>query len=60
LGAHPGPLLAAAYSVTMQGVVGLVFGVLWARTRSFTLVVALHGVIDAAANTTEFMNTWGL
>jgi membrane protease YdiL (CAAX protease family) len=41
-------------------VVGLLFGVLWARTRSFALVVALHGVIDAAANAAGFMDTWRL
>jgi membrane protease YdiL (CAAX protease family) len=60
LGAHPGIFLCLAYGVAMQGVVGLVFGILWARTRSLTLVVALHGVIDAAANTAGFMDTWGL
>lgn len=60
MGAHPGLLTAAAYSITMQGVVGLLFGVLWARTRSFTLVVALHGLIDAAANAAGFMDTWKL
>ncbi len=60
LGAHPGLLVAAAYSVTMQGIVGLLFGVLWARTRSFTLVVALHGLVDAAANAPAFMETWKL
>jgi membrane protease YdiL (CAAX protease family) len=60
LGAHPDLLVAAAYSITMQGVIGLLFGVLWARTRSFVLVVALHGLIDAAANAGAFMETWGL
>ena len=53
-------MLATAYSICMQGVIGLLFGVLWARTRSFTLVVALHGLIDAAANTASFMDTWKL
>ncbi len=60
LGAHPGVLLSLAYSVAMQGVMGLLFGVLWARTRSFALVVALHGAIDAAANAAGFMDIWGL
>lgn len=60
LGIHPTLLTAAAYSITMQGVVGLLFGVLWARTRSFTLVVALHGLIDAASNAAGFMDTWKL
>ncbi|MDB5976490.1 MAG: family intrarane metalloprotease [Nevskia sp.] len=60
LGAHPTLFTAAAYSIAMQGVVGLLFGVLWARTRSFALVVALHGLIDAAANAAGFMDTWKL
>jgi membrane protease YdiL (CAAX protease family) len=60
LGAHPSLVVSLAYSVAMQGVVGLLFGVLWARTRSFALVVALHGVIDAAANAAGFMDTWRL
>jgi len=60
LGAHPSLVVSLAYSVAMQGVVGLLFGVLWARTRSFALVVTLHGVIDAAANAAGFMDTWRL
>jgi membrane protease YdiL (CAAX protease family) len=60
LGSDPSFLTTAAYSITTQGVAGLVFGVLWARTRSFWLVVALHGIADMPAHTAEFMDTWGL
>jgi membrane protease YdiL (CAAX protease family) len=60
LGDSPSMGTALAYVVATQGVAGLAFGVLWARTRSFVLVVALHGVIDALSNTASFMDTWHL
>jgi membrane protease YdiL (CAAX protease family) len=60
LGGDPSLLTTMAYSVTTQGVAGLVFGVLWARTRSFWLVVGLHGIADMPSHTAEFMDTWSL
>lgn len=60
LGTAPDFATALAYSVSSQGVAGLMFGVLWARTRSLPLVIALHAIGDAAANTASFMDTWGL
>jgi len=60
LGSDPSLATTIAYVVTTQGVAGLLFGVLWARTRSFTLVVLLHGLADALSNTASFMDTWGL
>jgi membrane protease YdiL (CAAX protease family) len=60
LGAAPSLLTSLAYSVTTQGVAGLMFGVLWARTRSFPLVMLLHAMLDTPANTARFMDLWGL
>ena len=59
LGDSPSIGTTLAYVVATQGVAGLTFGVLWSRTRSFVLVVALHGFIDALSNTASFMDTWG-
>jgi len=59
LGASPSPLVATAYAVATMGVASLVFGVLWMRTRNWLLVVALHGLTDALANTPGFMDVWG-
>lgn len=58
LGDSPGVVTTLAYVITTQGVAGLTFGVLWSRTRSLVLVVALHGFIDALSNTASFVDTW--
>jgi len=58
LGDSPGITTTLAYVIATQGVAGLTFGVLWSRTRSFVLVVALHGFIDALSNTASFIDTW--
>ncbi len=60
LGDSPSLVTSLAYVVVTQGIAGLMFGTLWARTRSFVLVVALHGFVDALANAPSFMDTWGL
>jgi uncharacterized protein len=58
LGDSPGVVTTLAYVIVTQGVAGLAFGVLWSRTRSFVLVVALHGFVDALSNTASFIDTW--
>lgn len=58
LGDSPGMGTTLAYVVATQGLAGLSFGVLWSRTRSFVLVVALHGIFDALSNTASFIDTW--
>ena len=60
LGDAPGIGTTLAYVIATQGVAGLAFGVLWARTRSFVLIVALHGLFDAFSNAAPFIDTWGL
>jgi len=56
----PSLALAAAYCVTTMGVAGLVFGVLWLRTRNWLLLVALHGLTDALSNAAGWIDRWGL
>lgn len=45
--AEPSLLFAVGYSVVVLSVAGLMFGVLWLRTRNLVLVALLHGVNDA-------------
>ena len=59
LGADPTLATTIAYVIAVQGVAGLTFGVLWARTRSLALVILLHGAFDAPANAAEFVAAWG-
>lgn len=59
LGATPSLLTTAAYVIVTQGVAGLMFGVLWARSRSLTLLVLLHGMFDTPSNLARFMDVWG-
>lgn len=58
LGEAPGLATTLAYVVVTQGAAGLAFGVLWSRTRSLWLVIALHGYFDALSNTASFVDTW--
>ena len=46
----PTPLTAAAYAIVVVSPLGLMFGVLWARTRNLALVVLLHGFGDLVPN----------
>jgi len=38
--------------------VALLFGTLWARTRSLALVVLLHACVDVLPNLAAFVRTW--
>jgi membrane protease YdiL (CAAX protease family) len=58
MGGAPDPLTAAAYSIVVVSPIGLMFGVLWARTRSLLLVVLLHGWTDLVPNLAPFVRTW--
>ncbi|MBL8261374.1 MAG: CPBP family intramembrane metalloprotease [Xanthomonadaceae bacterium] len=49
---------AIAYSVVMIAPAGIAFGVLWARTRSLWLVVALHGTVDLLPQLAPFIRAW--
>ena len=60
MGASPPVLATFAYAIAVPGLAGLVFGLIWARTRSFLPLVLLHGFVDALSNTAAFMDTWHL
>ena len=56
--AEPSLPWAVAYSVVMIAPAGIAFGVLWARTRSLWLVVALHGTVDLLPQLAPFIRAW--
>jgi len=47
---HPSLLLAIGYSIVITSSAGFLFGVLWARTRNFAVLVAAHGMADLLPN----------
>lgn len=47
-----------AYAVGTLTPIALLFGLIWARTRSLLLVVLLHAMVDVLPNTSEFLKTW--
>jgi membrane protease YdiL (CAAX protease family) len=62
---HPGvdgyssdPIQVAAYAVATLSPIALLFGTLWARTRSLLLIVLLHAAVDVLPNLAEFVHTW--
>lgn len=57
-GAHPTLLWSIAYSIAIISPAGLLFGTLWSRTRSLTLVVVLHALMDLLPNLAPFIQTW--
>ena len=52
------PTWALAYSIAMIAPAGLLFGVIWARTRCLWLVVMLHGAVDLLPQLAGFITTW--
>jgi membrane protease YdiL (CAAX protease family) len=46
LPAHPSLGMAIGYSIVVTSVAGFFLGVLWARTRNFLVVVAVHAATD--------------
>jgi membrane protease YdiL (CAAX protease family) len=62
---HPGvdgyssdPIQVMAYAISVLSPIALLFGTLWARTRSLLLIVLLHAAVDVLPNMPEFVHTW--
>jgi len=47
---HPSLLMAIGYSIVITSSAGFLFGVLWARTRNFAVLVMAHGMADLLPN----------
>jgi membrane protease YdiL (CAAX protease family) len=58
LGANPTALEATAYSIVVLAVSGILFGVMWARTRNLIALMLLHAAGDLLPNLAEFINVW--
>jgi membrane protease YdiL (CAAX protease family) len=58
-GWSPDPIQVAAFTIATLSPLAVSLGLLWTRSRSFLLIVLVHGAIDALPNTTEFFHIWG-
>lgn len=58
LGANPTALEATAYSIVVLAVSGILFGVMWARTKNLVALMLLHAAADLLPNFAEFVNVW--
>jgi len=53
------PIEVVAYTIATLSPVGLLFGVIYMRTKSLLLVVLLHGLVDVLPNLAGFIRIWG-
>jgi membrane protease YdiL (CAAX protease family) len=52
------PLQVIAYTIAVLSPISLLFGLIYARTKSLLLVVLLHGLVDVLPNMAEFIRIW--
>ncbi len=52
------PLQVVAFTIALLSPIALLFGTLWARTRSLLLIVLLHATVDVLPNLADFIRTW--
>jgi uncharacterized protein len=60
LGTNPTALDALAYSVAVLAVSGILFGVIWSRTKNLFALMLLHAVGDLLPNFPSFIKLWQL
>ncbi|MBS0386798.1 MAG: CPBP family intramembrane metalloprotease [Proteobacteria bacterium] len=53
------PLQVAAYTIATLSPMGVLFGVIYMRTKSLLLAVLLHGLVDVLPNLASFIQVWG-
>ncbi len=52
------PVQVVAFAIATLSPIALLFGTLWARTRSLLLIVLLHAAVDVLPNMAQFVRTW--
>lgn len=54
----PSLLTITTYAIVVLSLTGVFLGIIWARTRSFWLIAALHAMVDLLPNLGEFVRVW--
>lgn len=52
------PFQVIAHTIAVLSPIGLLFGLIYARTKSLLLVILLHGLVDWLPNLADFVDTW--
>jgi membrane protease YdiL (CAAX protease family) len=60
LGANPSALDSLAYSIVILAVSGILFGVIWSRTKNLFVLMLLHAAGDLLPNFSNFIKVWQL
>jgi uncharacterized protein len=58
LGSSPSAFDAIAYSIVVLAVGGVLFGVVWARTKNLFALMLMHAAGDLLPNFADFVKTW--
>jgi membrane protease YdiL (CAAX protease family) len=58
VGPHPSWLMAVGYSIVIVSVPGLFMGVLWSRTKSLWLLMAVHAAGDLVPQLAPMVRAW--
>jgi len=58
LGSNPSAVDAIAYSIVVLAVSGIMFGIIWARTKNLFAVMLIHAAGDLLPNFAGFVRTW--
>ena len=58
IGANPSAADSIAYAIVVLSVSGILFGVVWARTKNLLAVMIIHAAADLLPNFAHFSKTW--
>lgn len=59
IGPNPSPADSIAYAIVVLSVGGILFGIVWARTKNLLAVMTIHAATDLLPNFAQFVKTWG-
>ena len=59
IGPNPSPADSIAYAIVVLSVAGILFGIVWARTKNLLAGIVIHAATDLLPNFAHFVRTWG-
>jgi membrane protease YdiL (CAAX protease family) len=59
IGENPSAADSIAYAIVVLAVGGILFGIVWARTKNLFAVMVIHAATDLLPNFARFLKIWG-